>query len=198
LRLLVDEDAQAHALVRLLRDAGHDVATVAELGLNGAPDDAVLARAALDARVLLTRNCGDFLLLHEASPAHSGVLAVYQDDDPGKDMSYEDIAGAVGRFEAGTLPADGQFVALNAWRAPTGAAGPRTRPRGRAYRRTQGSTSEARHPRTEAIRALAGVGQVMRTGAWCFGLTQGGGRWHRSEPAICTPLLSTWKGQCFA
>ena len=132
MRLLVDEDAQARALLRLLRESGHDVATVAELGLNGVPDDTVLARASADDRVLLTRNCGDFLALHQSSAGHRGILAVYQDDDPSKDMSYDEIAGAVGRVEASSLLTDGQFLALNAWRPPSGRAGTPTHRRGRS------------------------------------------------------------------
>lgn len=119
MRLLVDEDTQSHLLLRLLRESGHDVVAVAELGMNGATDEAVLARAVADDRVGVTRNCDDF-------------LAVYQDDDDAKHMSYDEIARAVGRVEASTLPTEGQFLALNAWR-PAIRPG-RTRTSGRARR----------------------------------------------------------------
>jgi len=42
LRLLVDEDSQAHTLVRMLVEAGHDVLTAADAGLNAHSDADVL------------------------------------------------------------------------------------------------------------------------------------------------------------
>ena len=82
LRLLVDEDTQSRWLVRLLRDAGHDVATVSELGLQGRPDPDVLARAIADDRMVLTRNVDDFRELHMADANHSGIAGIFFDSDP--------------------------------------------------------------------------------------------------------------------
>lgn len=116
LRLLVDEDTQAHTLVRRLREAGHDVRTVAEEGLNAAPDPTVLAAATADRRTLLTRNAGDFERLHRHNPVHFGILAVYADADPAKNMAYPAIAAAIGKLEYAGLDLAGEFLALNAWR----------------------------------------------------------------------------------
>ena len=60
LKLLIDEDSQAKALVQLLRKAGHDVVTVNEIGLVGQPDPVILAYAKQKNRILLTHNCQDF------------------------------------------------------------------------------------------------------------------------------------------
>ena len=46
-------------------------------------------------RVLLTRNCDDFQQLHQANPEHSGILAVYQDSEASKNMSYQAIVKAI-------------------------------------------------------------------------------------------------------
>lgn len=116
MRLLVDEDTQAKTLVRLLVEAGHDVLTVEAVGMNGQPDALVLERAAREARTLLTRNCGDFLALHAANPAHAGVLAVYQDGDPTRCMSYREIVSAIANVENSGVDPSGEFIALNAWR----------------------------------------------------------------------------------
>jgi len=106
MRLLLDEDTQAHALVRLLREAGHDAETIAEAGMAGQADSAVLLYAKQTGRVLLTRNVRDFLVLHRADPQHAGILAEHQDADPAKNMSYRQIAAAIGKLEASgwTLP----------------------------------------------------------------------------------------------
>jgi hypothetical protein len=64
-------------------------------------------------RVLLTRNCDDFFILHEADPAHSGILAVYQDAAPKKAMNYAAIVRAIANLESTGLPLSGQFIVLN-------------------------------------------------------------------------------------
>jgi hypothetical protein len=115
LRLLLDEDTQAWRLVDLLRTRGHDVLTVGEADRIGTPDSAVLTLAAATGRVLLTRNCADYLALHERGAAHSGVLCVYQDSDVDKAIRYDDIARALGNLEGSGVPLEGMFLALNAW-----------------------------------------------------------------------------------
>ncbi len=115
MRLLLDEDTQARRLVNLLRERGHDVLTVGEANRIVAPDSAVLTLASGANRVLLTRNCADYLALHERTATHSGILCVYQDSGPAKSMRYEDIARALGNLEKSRLPLSGMFLALNAW-----------------------------------------------------------------------------------
>jgi predicted nuclease of predicted toxin-antitoxin system len=116
LRLLVDEDSQARTLVRLLVEAGHDVLTVEAAGLTSMADGEVLARAIQDRRALLTRNCGDFLALHQALPDHHGILAVYLDADLAKDMSYADICRALANLAPSGIRGEKEFIVLNAWR----------------------------------------------------------------------------------
>jgi predicted nuclease of predicted toxin-antitoxin system len=113
LRLLVDEDTQAHLLVEMLRADGHNVLTVSEASLTAKPDRTVLNFARSQQRVLLTRNCNDFFILHEADPAHSGILAVYQDATPRKSMDYAAIIRAIANLESTGLPLLGQFIVLN-------------------------------------------------------------------------------------
>jgi predicted nuclease of predicted toxin-antitoxin system len=55
MNLLADQDVFA-VTVRYLRDHGHDVATAAELSLSRSDDEELLRTAALDRRVLLTRD----------------------------------------------------------------------------------------------------------------------------------------------
>jgi predicted nuclease of predicted toxin-antitoxin system len=111
----VDEDSQAAVLVALLVAAGYDVMTVSEAGLAAADDEVVLAFARSDGRVLLTRNARDFRALHDLDCNHAGILVVFRSKDSSKNMSYADIARAVGNIEASGLELAGQFVALNAW-----------------------------------------------------------------------------------
>ena len=115
LRLLVDEDTQDARLVSLLRAGGHDVLTANEAGLQGQADPAVLAYAAGDRRVVLTMNCRDFLELHEAGAAQSGIVCIYQDTDPRKNMTFARVVTALANLAASGGDFTDQFVALNAW-----------------------------------------------------------------------------------
>ena len=74
MRFLADESVD-FAVVRALRDAGHDVLPVQEV-IAGAPDRDVIALAATEGRVLLTED-KDFGWLFFASGEHStGVVLV--------------------------------------------------------------------------------------------------------------------------
>jgi predicted nuclease of predicted toxin-antitoxin system len=115
LRLLIDEDSQAQRLVNLLRNAGHDVITVNEAGLMSKPDTVVLNYAIQQERLLLTRNCNDFLALHKTNPNHPGILAVYQDPDPSKNMSYLSIVKSIANLETSSYSVANQFISLNQW-----------------------------------------------------------------------------------
>lgn len=115
MRLLVDEDSQARTLVQLLRAGGHDVLTAREAGLSSLADREVLARATAERRVVLTRNCGDFLSLHTQSPGHCGILAVYEDADPSKNMTWTQIARSLANVESAGVTVVGMFLVVNAW-----------------------------------------------------------------------------------
>ncbi len=115
MKLLLDEDSQGNVLVRLLRDAEHDVETVAGAGMAGQSDLAVLAYAMAAGRVLLTRNGRDFLLLHQADADHAGILVEHQDTDASKNMTYRQIATAIAKIETSGWDVRGQFVSINAW-----------------------------------------------------------------------------------
>jgi predicted nuclease of predicted toxin-antitoxin system len=115
LRLLADEDTQAKRLVDMLRRAGHDVVTVPEAGLTSVLDKRVLQYAQRDDRILLTSNCDDFRELHHANPGHAGIIAIYQDQDTSKNMTYSAIIRALANLEASGWDPAGQFIVLNAW-----------------------------------------------------------------------------------
>lgn len=121
LPLLLDEDTQAKQLILLLKEAGHDVQTVGEAGLNDQSDTAVLDCARKEGRIVLTRNCGDFQALHRAGPAHPGILGVFQYNNPEKDLRYADIVQAIANLEASGWAFGGEFVVLNQWHFPPAA-----------------------------------------------------------------------------
>ncbi len=113
IRLLLDEDIKANTLIRLLREAGHDVVTTADLALDGKHDIDVLTGAIRESRVVLTYNCDDFRLLHQDADSHSGIVLVYQ--EPGKSMSYTQIVTALGNLDASGALVASSLHALNLW-----------------------------------------------------------------------------------
>lgn len=88
--------------------------------MDGEDDDVHLAFAAQHNLTIITKNPSDFQDLHDLDPHHSGILAVYQDNDPSRDMSDAEIVKAISNLEAaaqsGGDPIPGKFHSLNDWR----------------------------------------------------------------------------------
>ena len=82
IRLYVDEDAMARAVVQGLRARGIDVITVLDAGMSEQDDRAQLEYAAAQGRVLYTFNVGHFYQLHSEylaqSKSHAGIILVYR------------------------------------------------------------------------------------------------------------------------
>ena len=120
MRLYLDDDSVDHVLVRLLRQAGHDVALPADLGIAGAEDPTHLQHAIRNRRVLLTRDHDDFRLLHEllmeGQGHHPGILVVRQESKPKRNMKQHDIVRAIGKLSAAGVPIADQYTILNHWR----------------------------------------------------------------------------------
>jgi len=115
LRLLIDEDTQAKPLVKLIKNAGHDVVTVNDVNLIGSSDETVLNCAIALLRVLITHNCNDFKLLHQSRINHPGILAIYRDRNKSKNLTHKDIVRSIANIEAAQIKIDNQFIALNQW-----------------------------------------------------------------------------------
>jgi predicted nuclease of predicted toxin-antitoxin system len=115
LKLFVDEDTQDKLLVKLLRNASHDVVTVNEARLMSSSDPIILDYARTNERLVLTYNCDDFEELHQAQPLHPGILAVYRDNNSSKNMSFKEIVKAISNLEATMMPLANQFISLNQW-----------------------------------------------------------------------------------
>ena len=80
IRLYIDEDAMARALVQSLRARNVDVLTVLEAEMEGQSDPAQLAYATEQGRVIFTFNVGDYCRLHTEyltqNQTHAGIVTV--------------------------------------------------------------------------------------------------------------------------
>jgi predicted nuclease of predicted toxin-antitoxin system len=75
-RFLIDENLSP-LLARHLRTAhGFDAVHVQELGLRGASDADILARAIAEDRIIMTSNADDFRKLGARTPAHPGLAVM--------------------------------------------------------------------------------------------------------------------------
>lgn len=81
-QLFADEDF-SFPVVKMLRQLGHDVLTVGDVGKANQrwPDDAVFLFAVAQGRALLTKNRRHFYKLHLKIPSHAGVIACTEDPD---------------------------------------------------------------------------------------------------------------------
>jgi hypothetical protein len=118
LKLYLDDCVYARRLCQLLREAGHDVETPAEVvpPLRGADGATHLDHARRTGRTVLTLNARHFKALHDRDAAHAGILVVYQDNDPNRDMRYADIVRAIGNLEHSVSQVAGGFWILNLYR----------------------------------------------------------------------------------
>jgi hypothetical protein len=122
LKLYLDDCSNSDLLANLLRQAGHEVVrpTDEEVELTGEDDPVHFDFAAAHDLTLITKNPADFKALHDLDPRHAGILAVYQDNDPSRDMSNADIVRAIRNLEEavqqGGPPIHGGFHTLNDWR----------------------------------------------------------------------------------
>jgi len=116
LRIYVDDCAHDKRLVLLLRAAGHEVVTPAEAGIAGEADEVHMAFAVSQNFILLTKDPDDFAALQASYPVHPGILVIYQDNDPRRDMTYADIVRSIANLEAAGINLGNCVTSLNQWR----------------------------------------------------------------------------------
>jgi predicted nuclease of predicted toxin-antitoxin system len=77
-RFLIDENLSPQLARHLPLVHGYDAVHVNELGLQGARDDDVLARALAEGRIVITSNGEDFRRLGRRAPNHPGLAIILE------------------------------------------------------------------------------------------------------------------------
>jgi predicted nuclease of predicted toxin-antitoxin system len=120
LHLYLDDCADSNRLANTLRQAGFPTVTPREAGTAGRDDADHLEYAAANGHTLITKNPKHFITLHQhwqaAGRTHSGILLIYQDNNPTKDISPTGIARAVENLLSSGLPIANEVHTLNHWR----------------------------------------------------------------------------------
>ena len=93
MRLYLDEDVASAELQARLTAAGHEVIAP----LRSEPDARCWAYAQEQAAAVVTMNAVDFVALAKATRHHHGLLLVYRENDPTRDMRIVAIAQAIER-----------------------------------------------------------------------------------------------------
>jgi Domain of unknown function (DUF5615) len=123
MRLYLDDDLDANVLISFLQQEGHVVMSPRAVSMRGAEDAAHLSYATGQHCVVVTANVRDFLRLHrtwqQEGRSHAGILALYRENNPRRDMTYAQMAQAVSRLEHAGLPLYNTFHNLNMWREPS-------------------------------------------------------------------------------
>ena len=120
MRLYLDDDMDANMLMSFLQAEGHEVMSLRAVAMRGAEAVAHLRYATAHQCAVVTANVRDFLRLHqtwqEEGRHHAGILALYRENNPQRDMTYAQIAQAISRLERAGLPLQTMFHNLNMWR----------------------------------------------------------------------------------
>ena len=116
LTLYLDDCICDRKLVDALRAAGHRVIIPVEVGLRGEDDDVHFNKSRELGAQVVTRNARDFAALIAADSAHPGILAVYLDNDPKRDMTIAEIVRAIANLEGSGPTLAGTLHSLNDWR----------------------------------------------------------------------------------
>ena len=120
MRLYLDDNITDRRVVTHLQRVGHAVVLPTEVGHTGASDAQHFTATIRHRAVLLTQNYKDFIELHDliltAGGRHPGLLLLYTENDPTRDMTARSIAVAVSRVEAAAVPLENHVYILNHWR----------------------------------------------------------------------------------
>lgn len=93
MRLYLDEDIASKELTSRLAAAGHEILSP----LRGEPDSHCWRHAQEHGATVVTMNVVDFVRLAEATESHAGLLLVYRENDPTRDLSAASVVAAVAR-----------------------------------------------------------------------------------------------------
>ena len=120
LTIYLDDCSDDNLLIARIKQAGHEVVSPRSIGTTGIDDCDHLEYAAWHHLVLLTHNPQDFIDLNELwqtqGRQHSGILLVYRDNNPSKDMTAADIVMALEKLLASGVQIEGSVNTLNHWR----------------------------------------------------------------------------------
>ncbi len=101
MRLLLDENVGIKRWARLLREAGHDVERVVDVGMSGADDDTIVAYATEQKRAIISRDKAsadpdDLKNVWQQSPKRKPLLLLIY---PDADVGIAEITRAVANVE---------------------------------------------------------------------------------------------------
>ena|SRR5712692_3639335 len=120
MKLYMDDNMADRDLVALLRKRGHQVTIPADADKVGVSDPKHLAYAISHDLLVVTQDREDFSDLHDlvmaSKGAHPGIVLIYSENDPTRDMSHRGIATALGKLERSGAPLANELHVLNHWR----------------------------------------------------------------------------------
>ncbi len=116
MKIYLDDCLAAKTLAQLLKKAGFEVILPKEVELQGQPDEEHFKFCHRKGYILLTSNPSDFWELHQSNPHHFGIFAVYQDNNPKKDLTFKQMTQVIQKIIKKKIPLKNQFIILNHWR----------------------------------------------------------------------------------
>ena len=103
MKFLVDECLSPHYVARLGTRGYPDTIHPIHVGLLGAGDHVILARALSEDRIIVTANRADFRKLLSHEPIHTGAIII---EGLEKEPAWKQVLAALGFIEMQTRPLD--------------------------------------------------------------------------------------------
>ena len=120
LSIYLDDCSDEDLLIARLKGAGHTAVSPRNTGTMGRDDAEHLEYASQHGHSVLTHNPSDFQDLHKLWQTqrrqHRGILLIYRDNDPSKDMTAAEIVAALDNLLASGLSITNCIHVLNHWR----------------------------------------------------------------------------------
>lgn len=116
----LDDDLDEDLLIRLASACGHQLISPRSVSQSGKHDALHFLYAVTNQVPILTRNARDFEPLHNFALGigghHFGLIIVYNEAQPRKNMVAKDIARASSKLESAGVSLADQLVVLNHYR----------------------------------------------------------------------------------
>jgi predicted nuclease of predicted toxin-antitoxin system len=111
LRFLIDENLSPLLARHLRRSFGFDAVHVNKVGLSGASDEAILAHAISEHRIVVTSNARDFRKLGRRNPQHPGLAVLLSATGQRRQIKLGGILASTisADVDRGALPNDRLF-----------------------------------------------------------------------------------------
>lgn len=116
MKLYLDENVISQRLIQHLEKKDFKIMTPFKTNLVGAPDQSHFEYCQKEKIPLLTKDAADFFVLHQKDKQHWGIIVIYEEGIPEKNMSVPQIVTALENLVKKEGDLKNGFFILNRYR----------------------------------------------------------------------------------